>query len=147
MSNVATNDGVKLSTHNVEQAGRGYAMYELARRGYVVQFTDSRFPNEDLLVVSPSGAHFGIDVKAQRTKNFWRMREPKVSDQFFYFLTYLSLDNGNPMVFILPSTEMNKLWYEYKERMIAKGAKEDYIWGVNWTTPHPYRENWECLPG
>lgn len=64
---------MKLTTHNVEQAGRGYALYVLARRGYVVQFTDSRFPDEDLLVVSPDGFHFGIDVKAQRTKNFWCM--------------------------------------------------------------------------
>lgn len=137
---------MKLTTHNVEQAGRGYALYELARRGYVVQFTDSRFPEEDLLVVSPTGFHFGIDVKAQRTKNFWRMREPSVSAQFFYFLTYIDAENGNPDLYILPSSEMNKLWHEYKDRMVANGAKEDNIWGVNWATPKPFKDNWSCLP-
>jgi hypothetical protein len=137
---------MKLTTHNVEQSGRGYALYELARRGYVVQFTDSRFPDEDLLVVSPEGFHFGIDVKAQRTKNFWRMREPKVSNQFFYFLIYIDAENGKPSTYILPSAEMNRLWHEYRDRMISNGAKEDNIWGVNWATPKPFEGNWACLP-
>ena len=137
---------MKLTPNNVEQAGRGFAMYELARRGYMVQFTDSRFPKEDLLIVSPSGFHFGIDVKAQRTKNFWRMKEPKISDQYYYFLIYIDIENRNPDVFIIPSIEMNKLWNEYKNRMIHNGAKEDYIWGVNWSTPKPYKDNWACLP-
>ena len=137
---------MKLTSHNVEQAGRGFAMYELARRGYVVQFTDSRFPKEDLLIVSPSGFHFGIDVKAQRTKNFWRMREPKISDQYYYFLIYIDVENMNPDVFILPSKEMYQLWHEYKDRMISNGVRDNYIWGVNWSTPKPYKDNWACLP-
>jgi hypothetical protein len=137
---------MKITTHNVEQAGRGYALYELARRGYVVQFTDSRFPEEDLLVVSPHGFHFGIDVKAQRTKNFWRMREPNISDQLFYFLAYIDVENGIPDIYIIPSSEMNGLWHEYRNRMVSNGAKEENIWGVNWTTPYPFRDNWACLP-
>ena len=56
----------------------------------MVQFTDSRFPAEDLLIVNPNGFHFGIDIKAQRAKNFWRMWEPKVSDQFFIYLPTLT---------------------------------------------------------
>jgi hypothetical protein len=137
---------MKLSTHNVEQAGRGYALYELAKRGYIVQFTDSRFPKEDLLVVSPSGFHFGIDVKAQRTKNFWIIREPIASEQFFYFLIYLDAKKDKPDLFILPSNEMHHLWHEYKNRMLGNGAPEDNIWGINWTTPRPYQNNWSCLP-
>ncbi len=137
---------MKLTTHNVEQAGRCYALYELARRGYVVQFTDSRFPDEDLLIVSPNGFHFGIDIKAQRTKNFWLMREPKVSDQFFYLLTYIDAENGIPSIYILPSGDMQRLWHEYRDRMIANGAKENKMWGINWATPHPYIDNWLCLP-
>jgi hypothetical protein len=56
---------MKLTKHNVEQMARGYLMYQLARRGYCVQITDSRFPAYDLLVVSPTGKHFGIEVKGQ----------------------------------------------------------------------------------
>lgn len=49
---------MKLSRHNLEQMARGYLMYQLAKRGYNVQITDSRFPTVDLLVVSPSGKYF-----------------------------------------------------------------------------------------
>ena len=66
---------MKLTKHNVEQMARGYLMYELARQGYYVQITDSRFPTYDMLVVSPGGKHFGIEVKGQSTKNFWRFEE------------------------------------------------------------------------
>ncbi|MFC1665645.1 hypothetical protein ACFL17_08465 [Pseudomonadota bacterium] len=136
---------MKLTTHNVEQAARGYATYHLACRGYVVQPTDSRFPNEDLLVVSPKGKHFGIDVKGQRTKNFWRMKEPKPSKELFFFLIYLG-DERTPRVFIVDSIEMNRLWHEYRTRIIKNGGKEDNIWGVNWTTAFPYENNWEVIP-
>ena len=69
---------MKLTRHNVEQMARGYLMYQLARHGYNVQLTDSRFPKYDILAVSPDGKHFGIEVKGQSTKNFWRFdeREP-----------------------------------------------------------------------
>jgi hypothetical protein len=53
-----------LTKHNVEQMARGYLMYELAKRGFKVQLTDSRFPVVDMLVVSPTGRHFGIDVSS-----------------------------------------------------------------------------------
>lgn len=135
----------KLTTHNVEQAARGYAIFELARLGYVVQPTDSRFPTEDLLVVSPEGKHFGIDVKGQRTKNFWIMKEPRSSDELFYFLIYLETE-GLARLFILDSIEMSRLWHEYKNRILKNSGKDDNIWGVNWITPFPYENNWDALP-
>ncbi|MBW2608080.1 MAG: hypothetical protein JRD05_10645 [Deltaproteobacteria bacterium] len=135
----------KLTSHNVEQAARAFASFELARRGYVVQPTDSRFPTEDLLVVSPNGKHFGIDIKGQKTKNFWIIKEPKPSDEFFYYLVFVP-PTDIPDIYIIESQEMYKLWHEYKNRMIANGSKEDGIWGINWTTPFPYKDNWDVIP-
>lgn len=136
---------MKLSTHNVEQAARGFAIYSLAKRGYIVEPTDSRFPSEDLLVVSPEGRHFGIDVKGQRTKNFWRIKEPKPSDQFFYFLIYLE-EEGTPRLFIVDSFKMHKLWHEYRDRVLIKNKKDHGIWGINWASAFPYESNWDVLP-
>ncbi|MBN1546975.1 MAG: hypothetical protein JW902_09970 [Syntrophaceae bacterium] len=95
-----------LSRHNVEQMARGYLMYQLAKRGYNVQLTDSRFPTVDLLVVSSSGKHFGIDVKGQRTKNFWRFKERKPSSEFYLAFVYVP-DEGTPEVFIM---DRKKQW-------------------------------------
>jgi len=62
---------MELTTYNTEQAARGYLMYALAIRGYKCLLAGSRFPAEDMLLVSPSGKHFGIEIKGQSTKNFW----------------------------------------------------------------------------
>jgi hypothetical protein len=86
---------MKLLRHNVEQMARGYLIYQLAKRGYNVQITDSRFPTVDLLVVSPSGKHFGIEVKGQRTKNFWRFNERKPNQEFYFAFVYVP-EGGNP---------------------------------------------------
>jgi hypothetical protein len=136
---------MKLSRHNVEQMARGYLMYQLAKRGYNVQITDSRFPAVDLLVVSPSGKHFGIDVKGQRTKNFWRFNEREANQEFYFAFMYVP-EEGTPRVFIMDSEKTINLWREYKQKAIKRGLKEDSIWGLNWTQPHPYEDRYDLLP-
>jgi hypothetical protein len=137
---------MKLSTHNTEQMARGYLMYELAKRGYNVQFTDSRFPSEDLLVVSPHGRHFGIDVKGQITKNFWLIKEPVPNPEMFYALIYVP-ETGTPQVFILDNSTMVQLWHEYRNRSLANNPSAiEGHWGLNWKTPFPYENRYEILP-
>lgn len=85
---------MKLATHNVEQIARGYLMYELARRGYRVQITDSRFPTYDLLVVSSLGKHFGIEVKGQSTKNFWRFNDRSPHPEMYYAFVFVPQEGG-----------------------------------------------------
>jgi hypothetical protein len=136
---------MKLSRHNVEQMARGYLMYQLAKRGYNVQITDSRFPKVDLLVVSPSGKHFGIDVKGQRTRNFWRFTEREPNKEFYFAFMYVP-EGVIPRVFIMDSKTTMKLWREYKRKAMGRGLKEDSIWGLNWTQPHPYEDRYDLLP-
>ena len=85
----SADEDVKLTKHNVEQMARGYLTYELAKRGYCVQITDSRFPTYDLLVVSPSGKHFGIEVKGQSKKNFWRFNERAPHPEMYYAFVFV----------------------------------------------------------
>jgi hypothetical protein len=136
---------MKLSRHNVEQMARGYLMYQLAKRGYNIQITDSRFPTVDLLVVSPSGIHFGIDVKGQRTRNFWRFSEREPKQEFYFAFVYVP-EVGNPRVFIMDSENTMSLWREYKQKAMERGLKENSIWGLNWTQPHPYEDRYDLLP-
>ena len=136
---------MKMTPHNTEQAARGYVMFELARRGYSVQPTDSRFPSEDLLVISPKGKHFGIDIKGQSTKNFWQIKEQEPSEELYFALVYIPSENL-PDVYIIQSHSMMKLRQDYKDRILANGGKEDGRWGVTWTTPFPYKDKWETFP-
>ena len=134
-----------LTKHNTEQMARGYLMYELAKRGYCVQITDSRFPTVDMLVVSPTGKYFGIDVKGQRTKNFWRFTEKSPNAELFYAFVFVP-EQGAPRTFIMDSETTMKMWQAYKKDAIKKGVKEDSIWGLNWTQPHPFENRFDSLP-
>lgn len=136
-----------LSKHNVEQMARGHLMYELAKRGYLVQLTDSRFPAVDMLVVSPSGKHFGIDVKGQKKKYFWRLTRKEPNLELFYAFILVP-EKGTPKVFIMDSETVMKEWDQYKKKAIEeRGAPEENIWGFNWTTPYPYQDKYDLLPG
>jgi hypothetical protein len=136
---------MKLTKHNVEQMARGHLMYELARRGYQVQITDSRFPTYDMLVVSPSGDHFGIEVKGQSTKNFWRFNDRAPHAGMYYAFVFVP-QKDVARVFIMDSNVAMKLWKEYKDNAIKRGVKEDGIWGLNWTQPHPFENRYDMLP-
>ncbi len=135
---------MKLTKHNVEQMARSYLMYELAKRGYCVQITDSRFPTYDMLVVSPSGKHFGIEVKGQSTKNFWRFNERQPHAEMYYAFVFVP-KNDIPRVFIMDSTTTMQLWKEYKDEVLKRG-REYGQWGLRWTQPHPYENRYDMLP-
>ena len=141
---------MSISKHNVEQMARAYLMYELAKRGYNVQITDSRFPAYDMLVVSPNGKHFGIEVKGQSTKNFWRFTEREPKPDMFYAFVYVPYESINeiPNVFIMDSSATMNLWHEYKDKARERPVKNDktYQWGINWKQPFPYKDRYDLLP-
>jgi len=94
-------------------------MYQLAIRGYTVQFTDSRFPTEDLLIVSASGKHFGIDVKGQRTKDFWQFGYKRPNPELFIAYVYVPME-GVARSFIVPSGIAMRRWKKYKKDALAR---------------------------
>ena len=141
-----------MKPHNTEQAARGLLMYHLALRGYTIQFTDSRFPMEDLLCISPNGKHFGIDVKGQRTPNFWRFNEPHKNPELFFAFVYVP-ENDEPRVCIIDNATANKLWYQYRDDTwqrndikLIKRKPDSYQWGINWKTALEYENNYDVLP-
>lgn len=136
---------MKLTTHNVEQMARGYLMYELAKHGYNVQITDSRFPAYDILVVSPTGKHFGIEVKGQSHKSFWRFDEREPKNEMYYAFVYVPLE-GSPQVFIMDSKTAMELYQIYKQRTLSRGPARENQWGFNWKDPYPYKDRYDLLP-
>ena len=134
-----------MDTHNTEQAARGYLMYALAMRGYRSLMADSRFPSEDMLVVSPSGKHFGIEIKGQSTKNFWRFTYHEPNPDIFWIFIYVT-QSDIPKICIMTSLETMALWKEYKNEKIAKGIKENSPWGLSWKTPLEFENRWDLLP-
>src|ERR1700683_1792340 len=61
----------KHSAHRTQWAAQFGVASELCKRGYQVALTMGNHPVVDLMVVSPKGKQFSIDVKGLYKRNFW----------------------------------------------------------------------------
>ena len=118
---------------------------ELCKLGYDVGFTmGHNTPLADLFVIAPDGkTTFLIDVKGQRTKNFWQIKAKQRRDDLYYVLSYVARGQKNRFC-VLPQSEMNKKLKEYE----GSGVKFDERFsGMNWKTAFEYEDRWDLLPG
>ncbi len=60
------------SKHQTQWAAQFAAASELCKRGYEVAFTMGNHPHKDLMVVSPDGVTFAVDVKASTKRTAGR---------------------------------------------------------------------------
>src|SRR6516225_9299084 len=77
------------SAHRTQWAAQFAVASELCKRGYEVALTMANHPVVDLMVVSPKGVPFLIDVKAHYKKNFWPVRLKKARGTLFYVLAFV----------------------------------------------------------
>jgi hypothetical protein len=112
-----------------------------------VALTFGNAPESDLLVQSPQGVKFTVDVKGQSTKNFWLIQTRQKNPDHYFILVYLPHDLiSNPTFFILSSDELMRRREEYKERVIHRGKYRDELGGINWSTASDYEGKWNNLP-
>ena len=132
--------------YRTQWATQFFASAELTRRGYLVSLTFGNAPVSDLLVCSPSGKHFTVDVKGQSTKNFWLIQPRLASSDHYFILVYLPKKDEPPRYFIMTSNELMKRREEYKQLVLPNGRYQDALGGIKWTTAFHYENNWEILP-
>ena len=138
---------IKLGTrYRTQWATQFFASAELTRRGYLVSLTFGNAPSSDLLVQSPNGSHFTVDVKGQSNKSFWLIQPRPSSSDHYFMLVYLTKNGEMPTYFILSSDELMKKREEYKQHVLHKGRYRDDLGGINWTTAFDYKDKWEALP-
>ena len=80
---------------------------ELCKRGYQVAITMGNHPLIDLMVISPKGASFLVDVKGQYKPNFWPVHPKKKTENLFYVLALVPEDATNRF-FILTQDQANE---------------------------------------
>jgi hypothetical protein len=119
---------------------------ELVRRDYLVSLTFGNAAVADLLVQSPNGANFAIDVKGQSSKNFWLVQRREANDKHFFVLVYLPPGFKPPQYFILSNDQLMKHRAEYEAEAMARGKYRDELGGMNWATARPYEGQWGALP-
>lgn len=126
------------------------AAAELVRRNYTVSFTmGNNTPTADLMVGTPTGRQFWIDVKGLSVKTDWLFRPKAIHRNLFYILVHLSQlaapgKRREPdSFFILTQSEANALESAYRA---ARPANKTTMPGFKFVEAEPHRDRWDKLP-
>ncbi len=135
--------------YRTQWSAQFYAAAELTRRGYLAALTLGNAPVVDLLVQSPGGVAFQVDLKGLSSKNFWLVRERPAKPDLFFILVYLPSDVMQPpQFFIVPSATLVAEMTKLRERTIVSGRDWNEAGaGINWGTGLQFRDRWDYLPG
>jgi hypothetical protein len=95
--------------HQTQWAAQFAVASELCRRGYQVALTLGNHPTIDLMVVSPNGNPFFVDVKGQYRNNFWPVKpKEKKQKNLFYILAFVpDPKEGGNRFYILTQDEVD----------------------------------------
>ena len=138
--------------YRTQWAAQFYAAAELTRRGYLVSITLGNAPVVDLLVVSPSGKHFMVDVKGLSSKTCWLIRRPEAQDDLYFVLVYIPPASGSPLAYqspdfyVLSSAEVVKELEETKSVREAAGTYRPDFEDIRYKPILKYQNRWEVLP-
>ena len=140
------------SSHRTQWAAQFAVASELCKQGYEVALTMGNHPTADLMVYSPGGKAFVIDVKGQYKRNWWVVREKPEREDAFYVFALVPSANTNRF-FVLTQAEVNKgIRDEFdavRKRKIAKGLPTDKAEAfpcVSFGFAEPSEDRWDKLP-
>lgn len=112
------------SSHQTQWAAQFAVASELCKRGYQVALTLGNHPAVDLMVQSPNGTKFTVDVKGLQGRNPWVVRAKSLQDGLFYIFAFVPTGAANRF-HIATQKEVNaalKAKYEVdRKRALAKG--------------------------
>jgi hypothetical protein len=139
------------SAHQTQWAAQFAVASELCKRGYEVGFTMGNHPAIDLMVVSPKGVNFLVDVKGQYKPNFWPVRPKMTRDKLFYVLAFVP-ENVLNQFFILTQDQVNqgiRIDLEHARSLRkAKGLSGDPadFPGIQRKFAQGFEDAWKVLP-
>jgi hypothetical protein len=125
---------------------------ELCKRGYEVALTMASYPVIDLMVISPKGVPFLVEVVGQYKKNVWPMRMKTARGKLFYVLAFVP-DVGQNRFFVLPQEAVEKVIRRGLQLAIArrkaKGLDGEPVSlpNVEWDFAKKHGDAWKVLPG
>lgn len=133
--------------YRTQWAAQFFAAAELARRGYLVALTQGNAKRADLLVESPSGVKFSVDVKGLATHNWWLMRERADTDHpDFYILVYVPDAGRAPEYFVLSGAQVAEEMKLVRQQAELRGPWNGAGSGIRWATSQKYAGSWDVLP-
>ena len=141
------------SPHRTQWAAQFAVASELCKKNYQVAFTMGNHPAIDLMVISPKGTQFTIDVKGLYERNFWGVSNKPKKNSLFYVFAFVPNESSN-RYFVLTQTEVNKGVQKHiegiKKRRLEKGQsieKSERFPGLPWSLVEKHENQWDKLPG
>ena len=138
--------------HQTQWAAQFAVASELCKRGYQVALTMGNHPIVDLMVVSPKGAQFSIDVKGLYKRNFWVVKPKAERADLHYVLAFVP-EGASNRFFVLTQAEVNlevpRHLKQIAENRTAKGLSIDKVGvmpGLSWAFAEGFENKWERLP-
>jgi hypothetical protein len=140
------------SVHQTQWAAQFAVASELCKRGYEVALTMGNHPTTDIMVSSPGGARFGVDVKGAYKRNFWLVKQKPSRSDIYYVFAFVP-DGGQNRFFILSQSQVSEaIQIEFERARLAAKAKgrsdekvEDWP-GVQWSIAERFENRWDLLP-
>lgn len=135
-------------SYKTEIQSVGYVIEKLEARGFEVKVTERNSSKVDLFATNSSGKTYMIDVKGQRNKRCWIIKNPNSSPDFYYILVYLP-KNKPIRSFIIPGTGVRPIWEEIKSnREMKQGRQLDvklYPNDIPFRSAYPWENRWDLL--
>ena len=139
------------SAQRTQWAAQFAVASELCKRGYHVAMTMRIHPVIDLMVVSPKGVPFLIDVKGQHKKHSWPVRLKKARGKLFYVLALVP-DVGQNRFFILTQETLEKeIQRDLQQAIVRRKARgldglPLSLRSVEWDFAKKHEGAWKVLP-
>lgn len=139
------------SAHQTQWAAQFAVASELCKRDYQVALTMGNHPRVDLMVISPSGTKFAVDVKGLYKKNWWLITEKEPLQNLFYVLAFVPVNAPNHF-FILKQEQVNetipRIVEQGRQERLRKGRsieKVEQMRGLPWAFVEQFTD-WDILP-
>ncbi len=134
-------------SYRTQWAAQFFAAAELTRRGHLVALTHGNAKQADLLVISPEGKHYRVDVKGLSAPNFWLIRHRAPEDDLYFILVHVKKNFGAPEYYILSSTKMFDEIEQFIALVKSKGHTPSTMdEGISFGQAEKYKDRWENLP-
>ena len=140
------------AVHRTQWAAQFAVASELCKHGYEVAFTMGNHPTVDIMVRSPHGQAFGIDVKGLYKPNWWVVKPKDPREMLYYVLAYVPDEGGN-RYFVLDQEQLNAEIAAELERALARavakgrsGEKAGAFPGISWKFAERFENAWGNLP-
>jgi hypothetical protein len=98
-----------------------------------------------MMVESPAGVLFRIDVKGVYSPNSWLIRPREVETDLYYVLAYVPEPPKQCEFFVLTHPEVDAVQTTGRARL--NRPKSYPMQGISWTEARGFKDCWKSLPG